>query len=98
MASELPTSATTDSAPSADFLSFTEPPGVWVRPGAGFAWLPTRRSDQFSRVDQCLPITPLLYPCPNPGELRSVTKTSMTTTQRETKWSHASVSEITPRP
>src|SRR3954469_20577252 len=28
MASELPTNAATDSAPSADFLSFTKPPGV----------------------------------------------------------------------
>ena len=37
----------------------TKPLLAGTEPGAGFAWLPTRRSDHFIRVDQGLPCTPL---------------------------------------
>ena len=59
MAGELPTGAATERALCAVFSNLTKPLLAGTEPGAGFAWLPTRRSDHFIRVDQGLPCTPL---------------------------------------
>jgi hypothetical protein len=61
----MPTSGTvTERAPSAVSLEPHENLLPGYEPGAGFAWLPTRRSDQFIRVDQGLPCTRPSPSCP----------------------------------